>query len=161
MEILLLILVVLSVFILMEGVAWFAHKYVMHGFLWYLHEDHHRPKGKRSGFFEKNDWFFVIFAVPAMVCYILGSLLVNNVLLSVAIGITVYGVAYFVFHEVVFHRRLKLLKGWKPTYVRSIILAHSMHHRHHTPEDGECFGLLIFPYRYFLIEVNKKKNRAK
>ena len=45
----------------MEGVAYVAHKYVMHGFLWSLHESHHRP---RAGVFEKNDWFAAIFALP-------------------------------------------------------------------------------------------------
>ena len=27
----------------MEFMAWFTHKYVMHGFLWNLHFDHHKP----------------------------------------------------------------------------------------------------------------------
>ncbi|GAF03190.1 sterol desaturase family protein [Saccharicrinis fermentans] len=96
-----------------------------------------------------------------MICYILGSLLPSGVFFSVAIGITLYGFAYFVFHEVVFHRRFKWLKGWKPTYVRSVILAHSMHHRHHSPIDGECFGLLIFPMKYFKKEKLKRKNITK
>ena len=46
----------------MEAITWLTHKYVMHGFLWYLHEDHHQPKYK--SLFEKNDLFFVIFASP-------------------------------------------------------------------------------------------------
>ena len=156
------ILIGVITFFIMEGVAWLTHKYVMHGFFWNLHEDHHFPNHqKRDSFFEKNDWFFVIFAVPAMLGFILGSLFSNTLLLSIAIGITLYGFAYFIFHEVVFHRRVKWLKGWKPTYVRSVILAHSMHHRHHSPADGECFGMLIFPYRYFIAEVNKKREREK
>ena len=36
----------------MEGITWCTHKFVMHGFLWYLHEDHHQPKYKNL--FEKN-----------------------------------------------------------------------------------------------------------
>ena len=28
-------------FCFMEFMAWFAHKYLMHGVLWFLHEDHH------------------------------------------------------------------------------------------------------------------------
>ena len=55
----------------MEGVTWLTHRYVMHGFLWYLHEDHHK---KGNGFFEKNDWFFVIFAIPSWLCIMLGSM---------------------------------------------------------------------------------------
>ena len=50
--------ITLCVFLLMEGITWCTHKYVMHGFGWYLHEDHHQPKYKG---FEKNDAFFVVF----------------------------------------------------------------------------------------------------
>jgi len=152
------IIIALVTFIFMEGVAWFAHKYVMHGFLWRLHKDHHYPVKERNlSFFEKNDWFFVIFALPSMLGYMFGSYFNNPYLLSIAIGITIYGLAYFIFHEVVFHRRLKWFKKWKPTYVRSVILAHSMHHRHHSQEKGECFGLLIFPFKYYRAEKTKEK----
>ena len=53
------ILIMIASFWLMEAVAWLAHKYVMHGFLWNVHQDHHVITGK---FFQKNDWFFLIFA---------------------------------------------------------------------------------------------------
>jgi beta-carotene 3-hydroxylase len=39
-------------FFIMEAITWATHKYIMHGLLWYLHKDHHKP---RPGFFEKND----------------------------------------------------------------------------------------------------------
>ncbi|MFM2267096.1 MAG: hypothetical protein RL757_537, partial [Bacteroidota bacterium] len=48
----------------MEFVAWAAHKYVMHGFLWNWHEDHHKPHFEKDGFWEKNDLFFLVFALP-------------------------------------------------------------------------------------------------
>ena len=51
-------------FLIMEGVAWTTHKYVMHGILWNLHESHHRP---HTGIFEKNDFFFLIYASIAMI----------------------------------------------------------------------------------------------
>ena len=63
MEVLFYIAVLLGTFLLMEGITWCTHKYVMHGFLWVLHRDHHQVE---PGFFEKNDAFFVIFAVPSM-----------------------------------------------------------------------------------------------
>ena len=56
-------------FILMEGAAWSAHKYLMHGFLWKVHEDHHKPTGH---VFQKNDLFFLIFAIPSWLCIMLG-----------------------------------------------------------------------------------------
>lgn len=38
------IAVFLATFFFMEFMAWFSHKYIMHGFLWVLHEDHHKKK---------------------------------------------------------------------------------------------------------------------
>ncbi len=64
------ILVLLGIFITMEGITWLTHRFVMHGFLWYLHKDHHQ---KQPGFFEKNDWFFVIFAVPSILLILFGT----------------------------------------------------------------------------------------
>jgi len=29
-------------FLVMEFMAWFIHKYIMHGLLWVLHKDHHQ-----------------------------------------------------------------------------------------------------------------------
>ena len=50
-------LIAFATFFIMEGITWLTHKYVMHGFLWYLHEDHHNPD---KSFFEKNDFFFLM-----------------------------------------------------------------------------------------------------
>ncbi len=61
--------IVILTFLFMEFMAWFAHKFVMHGFLWYLHKDHHQVE---PGFFEKNDAFFLIFAIPSAYCYMTG-----------------------------------------------------------------------------------------
>ena len=63
------ILAFLGTFIAMEGVAWSNHKYIMHGFLWSLHESHHKP---RKGRFELNDFFFVFYASVAMVLMYFG-----------------------------------------------------------------------------------------
>ncbi|MFM2047581.1 MAG: hypothetical protein RI955_127, partial [Bacteroidota bacterium] len=65
------ILAFVVTFLLMEFVAWSAHKFVMHGFLWYLHEDHHL-KGEDT-FFEKNDAFFLIFSIPSFLCFLFGA----------------------------------------------------------------------------------------
>ena len=60
------ILVLIATFIAMEGITWLTHRYVMHGFLWFLHRDHHQ---KEAGFFEKKDCFFVIFCCAQHVAY--------------------------------------------------------------------------------------------
>ena len=54
--------------VFMEFVAWATHKYVMHGFLWSLHSDHH--KKDHYGFLERNDAFFLIFAEPAFILFL-------------------------------------------------------------------------------------------
>ena len=92
MSALLYVLVVLIVFLLMEGITWATHKWVMHGFLWYLHRDHHQVE---PGFFEKNDAFFFIFAIPSFLCIMFGS--TNQIwwLQAIGFGIMAYGAAYF------------------------------------------------------------------
>ena len=55
MKVFLWILIFFGTFSIMEFMAWFTHKYIMHGLLWNLHEDHHQPTGK---LFQKNDLFF-------------------------------------------------------------------------------------------------------
>ena len=49
MELFVKIAAIAGTFIFMEFVAWFTHKYVMHGLLWILHRDHHQG---HEGFFE-------------------------------------------------------------------------------------------------------------
>jgi beta-carotene 3-hydroxylase len=56
-------------FFVMEFMAWFSHKYVMHGFLWSLHKDHHHKD--HNSWFERNDLFFIFYAVVSMGCVIL------------------------------------------------------------------------------------------
>lgn len=141
------VLIVLGVFVLMECVTWLTHRFIMHGLLWYLHEDHHQPS---KSFFEKNDLFFVIFAIPSMILIWTGT---SNpelrYLLFIGLGITLYGFAYFVVHEIIIHQRFKLFTRSSNFYVRAIRKAHKVHHKHLGKEDGECFGMLYVPMKYF------------
>jgi beta-carotene 3-hydroxylase len=138
--------IVLLTFFLMEGITWLTHKYVMHGFLWYLHEDHHQPT---PGFFEKNDAFFLIFAIPSWLCIMLG--LQHGVYWAAAIGfgIAMYGLGYFIVHEVIIHQRFKWFTRSNNSYVRTIRWAHKMHHKHLGKEDGESFGMLFVAKKYW------------
>jgi len=146
MMILVYILITLGTFLAMEFVAWFAHKYVMHGFLWYLHKDHHQHE---PGFWEKNDAFFLIFAIPSAACYIIGSAVAGMFpLFFVGVGISLYGLAYFLVHDIFIHQRFKIFKRTKNKYLKAIRKAHKVHHKHLGPEDGECFGMLIVPPKY-------------
>lgn len=140
----------------MEGVAWLAHKYLMHGFLWGLHRDHH--KKETTSFFEKNDYFFLIFAIPGIIAMAIGSFYEPlRILLFIGIGITIYGFTYFLVHDVFIHQRFKWLRNSDNFYFRAIRRAHKMHHKHLGKEDGECFGMLWVPMKYFKAELNRQK----
>lgn len=146
MMILVYILITLGTFLAMEFVAWFAHKYVMHGFLWYLHKDHHQHE---PGFWEKNDMFFLIFAIPSAACYIIGSAVAGMFpFFFVGVGISLYGLAYFLVHDIFIHQRFKIFKRTQNRYLKAIRKAHKVHHKHLGPEDGECFGMLVVPPKY-------------
>jgi len=133
----------------MEFVAWSAHKYLMHGFLWNWHEDHHKPH-ENDGFFEKNDRFFLVFAVPSFLCYLFGGLYEQYFpLLFVGIGISIYGLIYFLIHDVYIHQRFKWFRQLDSKYSKAILRAHGAHHSKQTKEDGESFGLLIINPKYF------------
>ena len=159
------ILITLGTFALMEAITWATHKFVMHGFLWYLHEDHHQPTGH---LFEKNDAFFLIFAIPSWLCIMLG--LQNGVYWAAAIGfgIAMYGLAYFLIHDVIIHQRFKWFTRSSNIYVRAIRWAHKMHHKHMDKYEGESFGMLIVAKKYWdkvkkdekFWEANRKRQRA-
>jgi beta-carotene 3-hydroxylase len=143
------VLIVLAAVLFMEFMAWFAHKYIMHGFLWYLHEDHHKPHFEKHGFFEKNDAFFLIFAIPSALCYYFGIATTMNWLLYVGIGISIYGLIYFLIHDVYIHQRFSWFKQLENPYSKAILRAHGAHHAKQTKYDGESFGLLIVASKYF------------
>lgn len=141
------LLITFCVFILMEGVTWCTHKYVMHGFMWYFHEDHHVP---HKHFFEKNDAFFLIFAIPSFLLILFGSMNGFDWRSSVGFGIMAYGLAYFLVHDVLIHRRFKWFDKTQNRYLRALRKAHKVHHKHLGKEDGECFGMLYVPKKYFI-----------
>ena len=134
-------------FLIMEGVTWCTHKYVMHGFLWYLHEDHHQPK--YSSVFEKNDMFFVIFAIPSITLFYFGAVPELNYLFFIGLGILFYGMAYFLVHDVFIHRRFDWFRNTNSKYLQALRKGHKVHHKHLGKEDGECFGMLYVPWKYF------------
>lgn len=139
------ILLVISAFVLMEFVAWFSHKYIMHGFLWVLHRDHHQ---KENRWWEWNDAFVIIFATPSFLAIFFGF--TNSILLPVGIGIFLYGLAYFFVHEILVHNRFKWGVISDNRYFRAVRRAHRVHHSFtkKTPSDNFGFVFLI-PIHYF------------
>ena len=131
----------------MECIAWLTHKYIMHGLLWTLHNDHHNKESK--GFFERNDFFFLIFAIPGIVCIYKGMFLNYNYLFYIGIGITLYGAAYFFVHDIFIHQRFRVFRNSNSIYFKALRRAHKSHHKHINKHDGECFGMLWVPLKYF------------
>jgi beta-carotene 3-hydroxylase len=132
----------------MEVITWLTHKYVMHGFLWSLHQDHHKPKYQHI--FEKNDAFFIIGAIPSITLFYLGVNPELNYLFFIALGVFFYGMTYFLIHDVLIHQRLKWFTKTQNAYLKGLRKAHKRHHKHMKKEDGECFGLLNVPKKYFI-----------
>jgi beta-carotene 3-hydroxylase len=150
------IAITLSTFIIMEGITWCTHKFVMHGWMWYFHEDHHQPT---QGFFERNDAFFVIFALPSCFLMVTGGQAFFDWKFFVGLGVLFYGIAYFLVHDVLIHQRFKWFSRTDNIYFRAIRKAHKVHHKHLNKEEGECFGMLFVPWKYF-VQANAYK-RAK
>ena len=139
--------IVFFAFVGMELVAWLTHKYVMHGLLWLLHKDHHKKES--SGFFEHNDFFFLVFAIPGISGLFFGMQQDYNYLFWMGLGITMYGFTYFFVHDIFIHQRFKLLRNSNNRYFSAIRRAHKVHHKHLGKHDGECFGMLWVPIQYF------------
>ena len=127
----------------MEGVAYAAHRWVMHGPGWFLHASHHRP---RTGTWEANDLYAAIFAIPSI------ALLYAGVQLGlwpgftwIGAGIAAYGAIYFGFHDVIVHRRIPNRYVPRSGYMKRIIQAHRLHHAVETRRGTVSFGFLWAP----------------
>ena len=140
------LLIIVSTFLFMEFVAWSVHKYIMHGILWNLHKDHHQVDKDKT--FQKNDYFFLIFAIPSMILIYFGHKEFNY-LFFIGIGIALYGLAYFIVHEIIIHQRIKIFKRLNNKYIRGIRKAHKVHHKNLNKENGTSFGMLIVNKEYF------------
>ena len=147
MEALLGIAIFIATFLFMEFMAWFTHKYIMHGFLWTLHKDHH--KKDHDSWWERNDLFFVFYALVSIGLFLLWQY--NDVwfALPMALGILAYGIAYFIVHDIFIHQRFKIFRNASNRYAKGVRRAHKMHHKHLGKDEGECFGMLWVPKKYF------------
>lgn len=147
MNILIWILIFLATFCFMEFMAWFTHKYIMHGILWKLHKDHHYKDHK--SWWERNDYFFLFYAMISIGCFISWSYYDVWVGLPIGLGIFAYGLTYFFVHDIFIHQRLKMFRNTNNWYARGIRRAHKIHHKNIGKEKGECFGMLLPPLKYF------------
>jgi len=141
------LITILASFLVMEFVAWFTHKYLMHGWLWFLHRDHHVIE---EGFLERNDLFFILFATPSILLIYAGFTYASySLLLWTGVGIALYGAAYITVHDIFVHQRIRLLTRTNNRYFRAMRRAHKVHHTTLEKEGAQSFGFLLPHPRYF------------
>lgn len=137
-------LILLATVIAMEGAAWASHKYVMHGFGWAWHRDHHEP---HDGALEKNDLFALVGAVLSVTMFATGSPLVMGADAWwpgtwIGLGVLIYGVIYTLVHDGLVHQRYF---RWVPRsgYAKRLVQAHKLHHATIGKEGGVSFGFVL------------------
>lgn len=141
---------VVITFFFMEFVAWATHKYVMHGFLWSWHRSHHKVHDHAL---EKNDLFALVFSLPSISLIIAGYEIESMGWLKfIGFGVLAYGIFYFIFHDIIVHRRIKIKFKAKSSYMKRIMNAHYHHHKFHKKDGAEAFGFLYAPKKYELKE---------
>jgi beta-carotene 3-hydroxylase len=89
----------------MECVTWLTHKYVMHGFMWYWHEDHHQPKYEQPIW--RNDIFIIRYTIDSSFLFWADA---DLIICFLSIGDFAYGLSYFMIHDVLIHQRFKWFK---------------------------------------------------
>jgi len=144
MSVIVPVLIVLATVIAMEWVAWASHKYVMHGFAWSWHRDHHEPHDRAL---EKNDRFALVGAALSIAMFALGSEWVLGDAAWwpgtwIGLGVLLYGVIYTLVHDGLVHRRYF---RWVPRrgYARRLVQAHKLHHATVGKEGGVSFGFVL------------------
>lgn len=131
---------VIGTIVLMEFFAWWAHKYIMHGWGWNWHKSHHEP---HDDTLEKNDLYAVVFAAVAILLFWVGSHI--WFVWWVAVGITCYGALYFVAHDGLVHHRWPFRHVPKRGYLKRLYQAHRLHHAVKGKDGCVSFGFIWAP----------------
>lgn len=144
MQFVIALLIIVATVLVMEFVAWSSHKYIMHGFGWGWHRDHHEP---HDSFFEKNDLYGVVGAVISISFFAIGSPLVMGADAwwpgtFIGLGVMVYGAIYTLIHDGIVHQRWF---RWVPKrgYAKRLVQAHKLHHATIGKEGGVSFGFIF------------------
>lgn len=144
MQIWAILLIVLASTAFMEFVAWFSHKYIMHGFGWGWHRDHHEPHDR---LLEKNDLFGIVGAGISISLFAIGSPLVMGAAAWepatwMGLGVLFYGIIYTLIHDGLVHQRYF---RWVPKsgYAKRLVQAHKLHHATIGKHGGVSFGFVL------------------
>ncbi len=138
MSVFAILAIIIAALVGMELFAWWAHKYIMHGWGWAWHRDHHEP---HDNVLEKNDLFAVVFGTIVFFMFLIGFY-VSAALWWTAFGITLYGVIYTLVHDGLVHQRYF---KWVPKrgYAKRLVQAHKLHHATVGKEGGVSFGFVF------------------
>jgi beta-carotene 3-hydroxylase len=128
-------------FVAMEPLTALAHRFVMHGVGRSLHRSHHRNAARTDAHgLEANDAFPVMFAAVVMFGLAIGFNVPGwGFLVPMGVGITAYGVAYGLVHDVYIHRRLQLARVRNVPGLDRLAAAHRVHHE----RNGAPYGMLV------------------
>jgi len=132
----------------MELISVFMHKYLQHGPLWVLHKDHHIYE---AGRFEKNDVFSLIFSIISFLLIVTGVFSGFDFKFFVGIGMLVYGMGYFLYHDIIFHGRIKIKYYPTNQYLKRVLNAHAQHHQQSSANSGISFGFFAVGKKYDVV----------
>jgi len=153
------LLIVLATLAAMEWVAWASHKYIMHGFGWAWHRDHHEPHDR---VLERNDLFALVGAVMSIAMFAVGSRLVMGEHAWwpgtwIGLGILGYGVVYTLVHDGLVHQRYFYFVP-KRGYAKRLVQAHRLHHATIGKQGGVSFGF-VFARDPAVLKAELKRQR--
>lgn len=134
--------VTVGAFLLMEAVAWATHRWVMHGWGWGWHRDHHEPHDRAL---ERNDLYAIVFGLLTIGLFWIGAQPGLRVVWFFALGVTFYGLTYAFVHDGLVHRRLPVRWIPKTGYFKRLVQAHRLHHATHGKDGAVSFGFLYAP----------------
>lgn len=134
------LLIVVGTVLAMEATATLVHRHVMHGPGWAWHRSHHEP---RTGWFEKNDLYALVFAGISLVLFVAGGRW--PVLWWVGLGMVAYGLLYALLHDGLVHRRFAFVRPPRRGYVKRLVQAHRLHHAVHDKDGAVSFGFIYAP----------------
>lgn len=149
------LLLVAAGFAGMEVASYLIHRYLFHGMLWRVHATHHRP---HPGPFEPNDLFSLAFAAVSIGLMWAGRTdPTGGWTFPIGTGIALYGILYFVLHDLYTHRRF-LPFSTRNNALHTIRRAHQRHHQRVDRRGQEPYGLFLFPYAVYRTPFRRRRD---